>query len=416
MKFKYKSSEESSIAYYGWIIALYGNFIIGLSSLTGMHGTGFFLKAFESKYNWSRTLISGASAFARAETALFGPIEGYILDKFGARKVMTIGFVVSAFGFYLLSSTTTVLSLYVSYFFMSFGTAIAGWLPIIALMNAWFNKKKTFAMAMSMNGVHIAGWAAALLAFSIQNYGIRQTTFVISLIFLCFSPLSYLIVRDKTVQAASAIINNDKSERKRFSLKINLSPKIKYGLTHKPFWMISIAHMSSTASVVTLGVHLPAHITDIGYSTVQAGYIVMIYSTVALFSQIIGGYLGDRLVKKYVLTAFIIIQSIGLFILSFVRNIVGIFVFSIFYGVAFGGRNPLFTSIRGDYFDRTVFATFFGLSGLIINIGTVSSPVLTGYLFDTKGDYSIAFFILGIMALIGAVLCFSLPKKGMIDN
>ena len=174
--------------------------------------------------------------------------------------------------------------------------------------------------------------------------------------------------------------------------------------------------MCSTASVVTLGVHLPAHITDIGYSTLQAGYIVMVYSTVALFAQIIGGYLGDRIVKKYVLTIFLIIQSIALFILSFVRNIVGIIVFSIFYGIAFGGRNPLFTSIRGDYFDRSVFATFFGLSGMVINIGTVSSPVLTGYLFDTRGDYSIAFFILGIMALIGAVLCFSLPKKGMIGS
>ena len=149
------------------------------------------------------------------------------------------------------------------------------------------------------------------------------------------------------------------------------------------------------------------YITDIGYSTLQAGYIVMVYSTVALIAQIIGGYLGDRIVKKYVLTIFLIIQSIALFILSFVRNIVGI---------AFGGRNPLFTSIRGDYFDRSVFATFFGLSGMVINIGTVSSPVLTGYLFDTRGDYSIAFFILGIMALIGAVLCFSLPKKGMISS
>ena len=137
----------------------------------------------------------------------------------------------------------------------------------------------------------------------------------------------------------------------------------------------------------------------------------MVYSTVALFAQIIGGYLGDRLVKKYVLTVFLIIQSISLFILSFGRNIVGIIVFSIFYGVAFGGRNPLFTSIRVDYFDRTVFVTFFGLSGLVINIGTVSSPVLAGYLFDTRGDYSIAFFIWGFMALFGAVLCFSLPKN-----
>ena len=99
MKFKYKTSEESSIAYYGWIIALYGNFIIAISTLVGMHGTGFFLKAFESKYNWSRASISGASAFTRAQSGLFGPVEGYILDKFGARRVMTIGFVVTSLGF-----------------------------------------------------------------------------------------------------------------------------------------------------------------------------------------------------------------------------------------------------------------------------------------------------------------------------
>ena len=79
MKFKYKTSEESSIAYYGWIIAIYGNFIIAISTLVGMHGTGFFLKAFETKYNWSRASISGASAFTRAQSGLFGLLKDIFL-------------------------------------------------------------------------------------------------------------------------------------------------------------------------------------------------------------------------------------------------------------------------------------------------------------------------------------------------
>ena len=89
----------------------------------------------------------------------------------------------------------------------------------------------------------------------------------------------------------------------------------------------------------------------------------------------------------------------------------GIILFSIFYGIGFGGRNPLLTSIRGDYFDRSTFATLFGISGIVINIGTVISPVLSGYLFDVKGDYTFAFVVLGILAIFGSILSLLLPKK-----
>ena len=407
MKFKYKTSEESSIAYYGWIIALYGNFIIAISTLVGMHGTGFFLKAFESKYNWSRASISGASAFTRAQSGLFGPVEGYILDKFGARRVMTIGFVVTSLGFYFLSSTSTIVSLYVSYIFMTLGVAISGWLPIITLMNSWFEKKKTLAMAVSSTGVHIAGVGTALLAFCIDNYGIRNTALVISVVFLFYSPLSYLLIRDKKHINTSENVTS----KSKFKFRIDINPEIKKALTHKPFWMIAIAHSFSTTSVVTLGVHLPAHITDLGFSTVQAGYIIMVYSLVAAFAQIFGGYLGDKYTKKYVLSIFLIFQSSSLFILSFIKNMPGIILFSIFYGIGFGGRNPLLTSIRGDYFDRSTFATLFGISGIVINIGTVISPVLSGYLFDVKGDYTYAFVVLGILAILGSILSLLLPKK-----
>ena len=87
----------------------------------------------------------------------------------------------------------------------------------------------------------------------------------------------------------------------------------------------------------------------------------------------------------------------------------GIIVFSIFYGIAFGGRNPLFTSIRGDYFDRSVFATFFGLSGMVMNLGTTSGPIIAGWIFDVYGSYTIALWGLTVIAFCGCLLLLTLP-------
>ena len=101
MSFKiyYDQNKESSPRYYGWILALFGNLIIGLMTISNFQGTGFFLKAFERQKGWGRAAISGASSFARAESALLGPIEGYLLDRFGVRRIMVIGNVVTFVGF-----------------------------------------------------------------------------------------------------------------------------------------------------------------------------------------------------------------------------------------------------------------------------------------------------------------------------
>ena len=101
MNFKiyYDESKESSPRYYGWILALFGNLVIGLMTVSNFQGTGFFLKAFERQKGWSRAVISGASSFARAESALLGPIEGYLIDRYGVRKLMVIGNVVTFVGF-----------------------------------------------------------------------------------------------------------------------------------------------------------------------------------------------------------------------------------------------------------------------------------------------------------------------------
>ena len=59
-KIHYDQNKESSPRYYGWILALFGNLIIGLMTISNFQGTGFFLKAFERQKGWGRAAISGA--------------------------------------------------------------------------------------------------------------------------------------------------------------------------------------------------------------------------------------------------------------------------------------------------------------------------------------------------------------------
>ena len=62
-------------------------------------------------------------------------------------------------------------------------------------------------------------------------------------------------------------------------------------------------------------------------------------------------------------------MSFGLFDISleFLNVYWLAYVGALLYGIGFGGRSPLTTAIRGEYFGRKAFATIMGISQLPMN-------------------------------------------------
>ena len=70
----------------------------------------------------------------------------------------------------------------------------------------------------------------------------------------------------------------------------------------------------------------------------------------------------------------------------------------------------MMTAIRADYFGRKSFATIMGFSSMVIQVGTVSGPLLGGFVGDlTGGDFRPAFGIIAVFTAMGAVF-FALAK------
>ncbi|MCI0791600.1 MAG: MFS transporter [Chloroflexi bacterium] len=411
--------------FYGWWLVGISVILLTVMSVAVFQGLGTFLVTLQREFGWSRTVLSGAFALARAQGAVIGPVEGFLIDKIGNRRMILFGYMMMAFGFYLFSQVHSIWQFYLAFIVITLGSGLGGWLAIISMINNWFSRMRSMAMATTMSGIHLGGFLVPVLALGLEIYGFRWTTFGISVfLFLLVIPVYkalYNAPEDKGLLpdgdpprpagkqvAAEASPSQPDDDEPDFTAR--------QALRTRAFWILTIVHMSSSISIVSLALHLVPKLTDMGMSLSGAGTIVLIYTLFALPTQFIAGYLADRLPKPPLIFFFITLQAVAILIIAVANQISLALVFAVLYGIGFGGRIPLLTAIRGEYFGRKAFATIMGLSQMPNNIGMIFAPLFAGFMFDATGTYLVPFGIFGVLNLLGGFLMLTVRKPKLGDS
>ena len=170
------------------------------------------------------------------------------------------------------------------------------------------------------------------------------------------------------------------------------------------FWLISFGHGFTSMVILAIMTHLGLLLKDKGFDVETTGWIVAVYTGVAMIFQLVGGYLGDRAPKNVALFAFTSIQASAVVLLTFASSLPMFYLFAVLFGAGFGGRNPLTTAIRGEYFGRGSFGKILGLSTVPMNVLLLLSSPFAGYVRDEYGAYTWAFLILAGLNFLGGVL------------
>jgi len=146
-------SGKARSTFYGWWLVTITSFMLTIMSLTVFQGLGTFLVALQNHFGWSRTALSGAFSLARAEGAILGPLEGFLVDKFGTRRMVTIGWSIMGVGFLLFSFVQELWHFYCVFVLITLGAGLGGFLALVSMVNNWFNRRRTFAL-----GVCLTNW------------------------------------------------------------------------------------------------------------------------------------------------------------------------------------------------------------------------------------------------------------------
>ena len=170
------------------------------------------------------------------------------------------------------------------------------------------------------------------------------------------------------------------------------------------FWLISFGHGFTSMVILAIMTHLGLLLKDKGFDVQTTGWVVVVYTATAMVFQLVGGYVGDRWPKNVALFIFTTIQAAGVVVLTMATSLTMFYLYAVLFGMGFGGRNPLTTAIRGEYFGRTSFGRILGLSTVPMNVLLLIGSPMAGYMKDHQGTYDTAFLILAGFNFLGGVL------------
>ena len=387
--------------FYGWWIVGAGFLVNTANGGLVFHAFGTYVVLLEDDFGWSRTTFALAFALQRVESGLLGPVEGWAIDRFGPRKVMTTGLVIFALGFFAFSQINSIATFYAAFLLIALGSALGSFLPVTVAVVNWFSARRAFALAMVSMGFAAGGLLQPGVVALLESIGWRSMAVASGVFILVVGiPLATLVrhrPEDYGMRPDGAPATAEESAPETgFTAR--------QALRTRAFWFIALGHGSSLLVIGAVMVHFVAHVEELGYSLSYAATMIMVMTISMVIGQtFIGGMLGDRVNKRLTIVIALFAQAMSLLLLAYATNQAMVLAFVVINGSAMGTRGPLVQAIRADYFGRQSFGTIMGFSSLVMMTGMIAGPVIAGVSYDTSGSYEFGFTLLAILAAFGSL-------------
>jgi MFS family permease len=381
---------------------------LSLFSLVGImfYGLPFFYDFWMTEFGWTRETITSGNAFGKVIVGpIFGFISGWVIDRFGPRRLMLTGIFLGGMALIGLSMMTSLWQFYVFYLFNALGYLFGGPLPNQVLISRWFDKSRGRIMGFAYLGIGIGGMLVPQIANALNvSFGWRGGLMWLGILMIAVAfPMAWFV---------------------RENPPVNETPRT--GPAKAPFWhvlktwpfyllvigsMCSIGAVSGTSQNLKLFMSLDLH-----YTQQQAANILSIVLGSSIIGRLLMGWLADRIAKKYVMIIIYAMVALSIPLLYASDTSGVIYIFAFLFGMALGGDYMIIPLMAAELFGVKVMGRVMGIVISADGLGEAFGPMLAARLRDISGSYVDGFAALIILAIIGTIAVAMLPKKRVIDD
>jgi MFS family permease len=365
----------------------------------GYYGLPFFYDFIVKEYGWSRAIVTSGNAMGKLIVApLFGFIAGWMIDKYGPRRLLLSGALMMGISLIGLSFSRSLGFFYLFYIFNALGYVCGGPLPCQVLISRWFDKNRGKAMGIAYLGIGTGGALVPQIAAGLENhFGWHMALLSLGvLIILIAFPMSYFI-KGSSVKPA----DTDKSD--------DIVP-VKSIFTNRNFYLLAFGSMCSIGAVGGVGQHLKLFLRDINYTQAEAANVMSFVLLSSLAGRLLMGALADLIRRKYVMILIYMIVASAIPLLLMPDFPGRIYIFAVIFGIGLGGDYMIIPLMAGDLFGIRALGRTMGIILVADGIAESTFPMLVGALYDSSKSYTPGFIVLICLALTGAVIVSRLPK------
>ena len=383
-----------------WLIAGIAFGVLGFSR--GLHTSfGVFNVALLDAFGWSRGATAGIFSVVLTVDALLSPVAGYLLDRYGMKKICLAGCAALAFGLFFSSRVSALWQLYLCFgLVLAAGFTFTGMVPHVFLISEWFASKRASAIGVVYAGSGVGVMLVAPLSeWLLASYGWARTFEIYSAIVLVtMLPVVWLSYSHGPHGQRAQPAAHKATEVKSWTAKL--------ALQSLQFWLLFIARVGAASGTTVIVTHQVAHVVDVGFSKLLAATVFGLAGLTSSFGRVIFGYIADRLSKQAAYTLNIAMTVVGVGALMILRDpgqVWLLYVYVIFFGIGFGSRAVIFSSLTADIFSGKGFGAILGYSTVAVGVGGALGSYLGGAFHDWTGSYTLSFTLSTLLLAISDV-------------
>jgi MFS family permease len=371
--------------------------IVGLA----LYGLPFYYDFMVKEFGWSRTQVTSGNALSKLIVGpLFGFLAGWIIDKFGPRRLMLAGILMGGVALIGLGSMTALWMFYLFYLFNALGYVCAGPLPNQVLLTRWFDKARGRAMGFAYLGIGLGGALVPLLSvWLVQKYGWHNALRILGVLIIVLAlPLAYFVKETPDGEVATTKTTTS-------------TAPLGWALKTKTFYLLAIGSMCSIGAVGGTNQHLKLFLSlDQQYAQTQAARVASLVLAFSLVGRLLMGWLADRYTKKYVMLLIYVLVAASIPLLFFASTPGAIYLFAMIFGIGLGGDYMIIPLMAAELFGVKVMGRLMGVILTADGVAEATVPMLVGNLRDQTASYTVGFSVLIALALVGAIAVAWLPK------
>ena len=197
--------------------------------------------------------------------------------------------------------------------------------------------------------------------------------------------------------------DNSKSFLEKFNLLIR----------HPVFWLLGGAYFIcgfTTAGVVK--VHLIPYAASCGFSITTGAAATGVLAGFDMFGMVLSGFLTDRLSRPGLLGTIYFMRALSFIMLFFITdNYAILFLFAIIFGTLDFATVPPTAGLIASHLGVSTMGFNMGILFLGHSLGGALGALVGGTMFDVFQTYDWTWIMALALALLAAVLAWSVPEK-----
>jgi predicted MFS family arabinose efflux permease len=241
------------------------------------------------------------------------------------------------------------------------------------------------------------------------SLGWRSSALILAAICAALVLPVLLFMRDEPAQLGLGPLGGTAQQ----SARVSADPEVMTKAVRSPdFWLLALTfYICGATSNGLVGQHFIPHAVDHGFSQTVAASALALMGAFNFVGTLASGWLTDRFDPRRLLLIYYGFRGVSLLFLPLLHDNLGMVVFAVLFGLDYIATVPPTVALTADTFGRNNVGVVYGWIFAAHMVGAAVTAWLAAWTRDNFGDYALAFYTAGVIAIMAGVMALIIRRS-----